>query len=55
MGTSIFDKIQTSLNNQDTIISDSLANFIKVVFNQCSFKMTNDLVDLYQREYRYLF
>lgn len=46
-GTSIFSKIQTSLNNQDTIGADSLANFIKVVFNQCSFKMTNDLVDLY--------
>ena len=47
MGTSIFSKIQTSLNNQDTIGADSLANFIKVVFNQCSYKMTNDLVDIY--------
>lgn len=47
MGTSIFSKIQTSLNNQDTIGADSLANFIKVVFNQCSYKMINDLVDIY--------
>ncbi|EHG11397.1 hypothetical protein HMPREF9682_01793 [Streptococcus intermedius F0395] len=47
MGTSIFDKIQTSLNNQDTIRSDSLADFIKAIFNQCSYKMTNDLVNIY--------